>query len=172
MQTNMIDMVLTPWGVAQTMERVAEGITRYDTSSHGGYRLTPERVAAMPADIRAIKPYAADGWYEEDEDWALVCLAFPECFPPDAFHFAVMTQQHSHPELITPERKAKAGGWLSDNGDKWARGSEGTSGKDWFVNAYSLADPSKRMSKVFPGIPLLPSIFTVEQFEQAEIYKG
>jgi len=165
----------TPWGFSQTAEQIAPGIIRHDTASHGGYEITQERFEQMPADIRAVNPWAGPLWYEEDEDWALVCLAFPDVFPPDAYQFAVSTQQHSHPELITPERKKRADDWLAANQDKYAQGSAGTdsrNGRGWFVNAYRLANPEERISKVFAGIPLLPPVFTREQFENAKLYNG
>ena len=77
--------VNSPWGPAQSAEQIAPGIWRVDTERHGGYHLSPERVAAMPDALRCYVPYAARndcalGWYEEDIDWCIVCLAFPDAF--------------------------------------------------------------------------------------------
>lgn len=79
----------TPWGKADSAEKIAEGITFYSTPSHGGVKLSPERLASMPAMLREIKPFAGPGWYEEDCDYSLVVLAFPECFEPAAVKRAV-----------------------------------------------------------------------------------
>jgi hypothetical protein len=37
----------------------------------------------MPAALRSVNPFAGEGWYEEDIDWAIVALAFPEAFTPE-----------------------------------------------------------------------------------------
>ena len=34
----------TPWGRPDSSKEIAPGITRYDTPSHGGYYVSPERV--------------------------------------------------------------------------------------------------------------------------------
>lgn len=78
-------MRATPWGIADHVEQVAEGITFYSTPSHGGYHLSPERVADVP---QRYRDYAAkwskghgDQWYEEDCAALAVVLTFPEHFP-------------------------------------------------------------------------------------------
>lgn len=70
----------TPWGIADSMKIIAPGITWYSTPSHGGYHLSDERIKAMPPALRDFKPWAGEGWYEEDCDWCVVVLAFPEYF--------------------------------------------------------------------------------------------
>ncbi|WP_447763448.1 DUF7007 domain-containing protein [Sphingopyxis panaciterrae] len=65
----------TPWGASQTATCYAEGIICYTTASHGGFALDEDRNARLPAPLRL-----ADGWYEEDCDWARVATAFPDLF--------------------------------------------------------------------------------------------
>ena len=65
----------TPWGWADGVEEIAEGITFYWTPSHGGYRVSQERLLQMPEKWRT-----ADRWFEEDCEAALVVSAFPEVF--------------------------------------------------------------------------------------------
>jgi len=72
----------TPWGISDTEKQIAPGIMGYTTPSHGGYHLSAERLAEMPAGWKSVHGYSA-GWYEEDCTWSLVVLAFPEAF--DAF---------------------------------------------------------------------------------------
>lgn len=67
----------TPWGLADTTEEIARGIVRYDTPSHGGYYLSPDRHKRMPKHLRDYKPFAGGRWYEEDADWCIVALAYP-----------------------------------------------------------------------------------------------
>jgi hypothetical protein len=89
----------TPWGQAQTSEEIAPGIIRYETPSHGGYYLSPERVAEMPKPLREFTPFAGPNFYEEDCDWSIVALAFPQYFPADAIPAALATLKHYKPEL-------------------------------------------------------------------------
>ena len=55
--------------------------------SHGGYYVSPARVASMPEPLREFKPWAGDNWYEEDCDWCIVALAFPQFFPQQYVFF-------------------------------------------------------------------------------------
>ena len=89
----------TPWGIADSVTEIAPGIIRYDTPSHGGYWLSPERVAEMPKPLREFTPWAGPGWFEEDCDWAVVALAFPQFFPEDAIPAALKTLQRYKPEV-------------------------------------------------------------------------
>ncbi len=91
----------TPWGPAYSSREIAPGIVLYSTPSHGGYWLSPDRVAEMPKPLREFKPWAGPNWYEEDCDWSIVALAFPQYFPDDAQGAALATLQHYRPELFT-----------------------------------------------------------------------
>ncbi len=63
----------TPWGPAQQVDEIAPGIASVHTSGHGGYKLSPERNATIPHALRR-----ASGWYEEDAEWAVVGVTFPD----------------------------------------------------------------------------------------------
>jgi hypothetical protein len=65
----------TPWGTADHSERLAVGIMQYSTPGHGGIHLSKTRQEAMPVAFRTD-----GGWYEEDCDWALVAVVWPEAF--------------------------------------------------------------------------------------------
>ncbi len=73
---------LTPWGYADETREIAPGNVFYSTPSHGGYRLSVDRLASVSASDRA---YAAkrlngwgDSWYEEDCAAAIVVVTFPQ----------------------------------------------------------------------------------------------
>lgn len=74
----------TPWGKADHVKWIAPGITRVDTSSHGGYKVEPMQEQAIRAKFPNMRPFAGWGWYEEDCDWAYVALTYPNLFPPEA----------------------------------------------------------------------------------------
>ncbi len=80
--------IQTPWGVAETAEKIADGIMFYSTPSHGGFYLSDARMAEMPTAFKArtfIKPPRGEAgrWYEEDCDAAMVAVAFPQYFTPE-----------------------------------------------------------------------------------------
>jgi hypothetical protein len=74
----------TPWGIAQTQDKVAEGIIFVTTASHGGFCISPEVHAKMPKAYQSTFAHAPNRdknfWYEEDCDYAKVILSFPDMF--------------------------------------------------------------------------------------------
>ncbi len=71
---------LTPWGVADSVEEVAPGIKWYETPSHGGIGLDRERTRLFQTRFAGVRPFAGESWFEEDCDWSLVVLCWPEHF--------------------------------------------------------------------------------------------
>jgi hypothetical protein len=97
-------VVETPWGPAQTTKEYAPGIVFYSTASHGGFYLSQVRVASMPKCLREFVPFGGEQpgpgrWFEEDCDWAVVALAFPQFFSADAIPAALATLKGYKPEL-------------------------------------------------------------------------
>ena len=80
----------TPWGDGRG-DVIAPGITLFSTDSHGGIHVSDKRLAEMPYVIRTLAPFAGSGWYEEDCDWALVVMAFPEHFSGEHCQAAITT---------------------------------------------------------------------------------
>lgn len=66
---------VTPWGAAQHSWRYAEGVVCHSTASHGGFHLDEERNALVHPAYRN-----ANGWYEEDSQWAKVAATRPRLF--------------------------------------------------------------------------------------------
>ena len=48
----------------------------------------------------ALKTFAGLGWYEEDGDWALVALSFPDLFRPEAVADARITIAKWHSPAV------------------------------------------------------------------------
>lgn len=67
--------VTTPWGRPDSAVEYLQGIVFYETPSHGGFKLSSERNKLVPAKLRH-----ASGWYEEDQEAAIVAYAFPQLF--------------------------------------------------------------------------------------------
>jgi hypothetical protein len=96
--------VWTPWGVADTVTEIAPGIISYSTPSHGGIWLSDARVASMPKPLRDFVPFGGPQkgpgrWFEEDCDWSIVAVAFPQFFKPEDIDAALKTLQHYKPKL-------------------------------------------------------------------------
>jgi hypothetical protein len=65
----------TPWGGSQIATIYVEGIVSHSTSGHGGFHLSPDRNRFVDASVRS-----EGGWYEEDCEWAIVAMTFPDVF--------------------------------------------------------------------------------------------
>lgn len=97
----------TPWGKAYLSERIAVGIMKYYTESHGGYHLSPTRQAQLHPTAGVKNWNGSLEWWEEDSDWAVVFLSFPTEFqahmPKEEYEFshkcAVQTVQTYHPHF-------------------------------------------------------------------------
>ena len=63
----------TPWGQPDQVEDHGDGITMYSTPSHGGDHLSEELNDRIPAPLRRL-----DGWYEEDVEWGIAVMFFPD----------------------------------------------------------------------------------------------
>src|SRR5689334_23047785 len=64
----------SPWGPIQTVEALGPDAVSVATASHGGLRVSPTALARLPEAIRQTAS-SANGWFEEDCDWALPYLA-------------------------------------------------------------------------------------------------
>jgi hypothetical protein len=94
----------TPWGPSQTSKEYAPGIVFYSTASHGGFRLSEARVATMPKCLREFVPFGGKQsgsgmWLEEDCDWSIAAIAFPQFFKPEDTQAALATIKGWKPEL-------------------------------------------------------------------------
>jgi hypothetical protein len=83
----------TPWGPSQYKKNYGRGINFYGTASHGGFKVSTKLNTQMPEVLRY-----ADGWYEEDNDWARVAVAYPDRFTAAEFAEARLTLRESAPE--------------------------------------------------------------------------
>jgi hypothetical protein len=84
----------SPWGSVQHEERIAPGITFVSTASHGGFKLNEDLNEKIPASMRQ-----QDGWYEEDVDWAIIPIIYPDAFRNDQRARAITTLKNWRPQL-------------------------------------------------------------------------
>ena len=99
----------TPWGAIQDAHQELPGIWWISTASHGGFIVSPERRAAMPAAMREFETFAGGNSYEEDGDWAIVVLAFAAEFTVEEIQKAVHTVAAAAAfECVTQREQLKA----------------------------------------------------------------
>jgi hypothetical protein len=83
----------TPWGQADWVGRYVKGLNCYHTPGHGGFKVAGTLNAKIPEILRN-----ADGWYEEDSEWAKVAFALPEFFTDFEKKHALATVIHFYPD--------------------------------------------------------------------------
>jgi len=70
----------TPWGVADSVTPIIDGMWSVGTPSHGGIYLRPDLNAQIPDYMQHGGEYERGlwfvGWYEEDCDWCIPFLVF------------------------------------------------------------------------------------------------
>ena len=73
---------VTPWGSAQVKTVYGPGVVDFQTSSHGGLRVSGSALGRIPLAEREAAFLASTnpGWFEEDCDWKIVARNLPELF--------------------------------------------------------------------------------------------
>lgn len=102
----------TPWGPSQLATIYAEGIVSHMTAGHGGFHLSAERNLRVLPMLRKSSP-----WYEEDAEWAIVALTFPDLFTAYERKCADETIRNSWPspwEAIQGRELAPGQSWTKD----------------------------------------------------------
>lgn len=83
----------TPWGASQGSTVYAEGVASHSTAGHGGFKLSAERNRIIHPMLRS-----KGGWYEEDAEWAIVAITFPDLFTAFERRCAETTIKDSWPD--------------------------------------------------------------------------
>lgn len=83
----------SPWGGVQKATEYGPGVWSVSTASHGGFQLSPERNALVADYWRT-----GDGWYEEDCDWSIVAVTFPDLFTETWVAQARQSLRHWQPD--------------------------------------------------------------------------
>lgn len=83
--------VETPWGRSQSSREMFPGAVFYSTAGHGGVHLTKERMREFRRVFPNFETFAGGPWFEEDQDYAVVILAFADRFSDEQVRSAVLT---------------------------------------------------------------------------------
>ena len=108
----------TPWGKADHVELVGDtGMKWVSTPSHGGLYIPGAFLQKLPVELRASNSYSGCGcWFEEDVEWAIPVLAFPQYFPPATCAAAVLTIE-SYSQAERGKYMYSAAQWLKSDPD-------------------------------------------------------
>jgi hypothetical protein len=80
----------SPWGQVQEAHALGEGVFAVSTSEHGGIYVPNAILDAMPPALKC-NVYGRGNWFEEDVEWALVCVWKPSLFSADHIAAAIRT---------------------------------------------------------------------------------
>lgn len=116
----------TPWGPSQGATVYADGVTCHTTAGHGGFHLSAMRNARVHPMLRA-----ENGFYEEDECWAIVAITFPDLFTAFERRCAERTIKDSFPDAWETIFGTTLGPGESRIKDQ--RAFEALHAKDWVV---------------------------------------
>jgi len=86
----------SPWGAIDHVTVRAPGIAEVSTPGHGGVKLDRSRNAKVPASVRR-----KGGWYEEDCEYAIPVIVFPEAFEDRVVEGAHKSLKNWEPEAYT-----------------------------------------------------------------------
>lgn len=106
--------VHTPWGQPDSFKEYAPGIIQYSTPSHGGFFLDAERNAQVNTAFNQAGSFAGQrraGWYEEDCDWSIVVVTFPEFFTEETRAEARQAVSFWHKEAAAKFFASTPRGW-------------------------------------------------------------
>ncbi|RDL47802.1 hypothetical protein BLJAPNOD_05525 [Ensifer sp. M14] len=135
----------TPWGGSQRAVVYAEGVVAHMTSGHGGFHLSTERNAKVHPLLRKDMP-----WYEEDCEWAIVAICFPDLFTTYERSMAEKTVRNTWPdawEKIHGRALAEGESWAKDR-----RAFDQRHAVDFIVTSAILSDQRPGMTEVVAKI--------------------
>jgi len=135
----------TPWGGSQMAVVYAEGVVAHMTSGHGGFHLSTERNAKVHPLLRKDML-----WYEEDCEWAIVAISFPDLFTAYERSMAEKTIRNTWPDAWEKIR-----GRSLAEGESWARDRRAFDQRhaaDYIVMSAILSDQRPGMTEVVAKI--------------------
>ena len=131
----------TPWGGSQMAVIYAEGVVAHSTAGHGGFHLSADRNSNVHPLLRKDTR-----WYEEDCEWAIVALSFPDLFTGYERSLAEKTIRNTWPDAWEAIHGAKLA-----EGESWARDRRAFDQRhaaDYIVTSAIFSDQYPGMTEV------------------------
>ncbi|WP_025038361.1 DUF7007 domain-containing protein [Bradyrhizobium sp. DOA9] len=116
----------TPWGASQGATLYADGVICHSTAGHGGFHLSAESNRRVHTLLRS-----ESGWYEEDAEWAIVAITFPQLSTRFERRCAERTIKDSWPD--TWEAISSAILQAGESREKDRRALDHAHARDWVV---------------------------------------
>lgn len=91
----------TPWGSSQEQQTIAPGLVSVSTAGHGGYHVSEDRWQEIERMFPEFKSWTGRHWLEEDCDWALAPLTWPDLFNAQQIFNALRTARTRSDKCIT-----------------------------------------------------------------------
>lgn len=135
----------TPWGGSQMAVVYTEGVVAHMTSGHGSFHLSTERNAKVHPLLRKDTP-----WYEEDCEWAIVAMSFPDLFTAYERSTAEKIIRNTWPdawEQIHGRSLAEGESWARDR-----RAFDQRHAADYIAMSAILSDQRSGMTEVVAKI--------------------
>lgn len=155
----------TPWGEAQCVSTIAQGIVSVSTASHGGLWISAARWIELCDRFPGFVPCAGQPqWLEEDCDCCLAPILWPDEFEPEFLRSAILmvlsgalgprfasVKSYLHTPagqlLVNAVRE-----WESINAAKWESGGMHGDSKGWTVFFTRVGDRA-RQERFFKDYP-------------------
>jgi len=131
----------TPWGGSQMAVVYAEGVVAHSTAGHGGFHLSSDRNSKVHPLLRKNTT-----WYEEDCEWAIVAITFPDLFTAHERSLANKTIRNTWPdewEAILSCKLAEGESWAKDR-----RAFDERHASDYVVTSAIFSDKNPGMTEV------------------------
>ena len=131
----------TPWGGSQMAVVYAEGVVVHSTAGHGGFHLSSDRNSKVHPLLRKNTP-----WYEEDCEWAIVAITFPNLFTAYERSLANKPIRNTWPDAWEAIRSCKLA-----EGESWARDRRAFDQRhasDYVVTSAIFSDQNPGMTEV------------------------
>lgn len=131
----------TPWGASQMAVIYADGVIAHSTAGHGGFHLSADRNSKVHSLLRKDTP-----WYEEDCEWAIVALSFPDLFTAHERAAAEKTIRNTWPdewEAIHGAKLTEGESWIKDR-----RAFDQRHAADYVVTSAILSEHHRGMTEV------------------------
>ncbi len=131
----------TPWGASQMAVIYADGVIAHSSAGHGGFHLSADRNGKVHPLLRKDTP-----WYEEDSEWAIVALSFPDLFTAYERSMAERTIRNTWPdawEAVRGCELAEGESWTKDQ-----RAFDQRHAKDYIVTSAIFSDQNPGMTEV------------------------
>lgn len=131
----------TPWGGSQMAVIYVDGVVAHSTAGHGGFHLSSDRNAKVHPLLRKDSP-----WYEEDSEWAIVALSFPDLFTAHERSMAEKIIRNTWPDAWEAIRSCELG-----EGESWAKDRRAVDRRhatDYIVMSAIYSDEHPGMTEV------------------------